>query len=222
MTKKPSKNSPQRSLTVTVAHLCGIASLIIACSVNVAAAQSAIATPAIDSSLFKDGAVEQKEATYGAWHLKCQQIVKMKRRVCNLLSSVLDKDGKQVGSVLLATDDTGNPAMMIAFGWPVRLDKPLLISAGTATTSSKKKSKGSYEKAVGAAQCDGSCKFVFPADSELIVTLNRGETISLKAYRSQPIAGTPWLWPLAKGDAADFRINGQGFAQALNASTEIW
>lgn len=222
MMKKPSKNIRERSFdgVVRCVRASCIAILVATCSFNEVAAQDSIATPAIDESLFKDGAVEQKEATYDAWHLKCQQIVKMQRRFCNLLSTVVDREGKEIGSVLLATDDTGNPAMMIAFGWPLRLDKPLLISPASPPVTSKK--KGNYEKAVRATQCDGSCKFLFPADSQLIVALNAGEDIVLKGYRARPLDGAPWFWPFAKTDAVELRIRGKGFAEALGASAEIW
>lgn len=184
-------------------------------------AQSPIATPAIDESLFKEGAVEQRETTFDAWHLRCQEIVKMRRRFCNLLSDVTDSDGKRRGSLLLATDDLGNPAVLIAITAPVRLDRPLTVKSGYSLPQKGRPPKVRYEKSLYVMDCDTSCKFLFAADSKLISALNEGADVTVSGYVARPLEEF-WLLPMQKTDTFVLTIRGKGFADALKASTEIW
>ncbi len=180
-----------------------------------------LASPAIDESLFKDGIVEQRETQHGFWHLKCQQIVKMRRRYCNLLSSVVDKDGKSHGAILIATDDTGQPTIMLALTQPVRLDKPLLVSSTFEVPSKKNPVRVEYKKAVSATLCDISCKFLFAADSQLIFSLNAGKDVSVRVTAARTLQQR-WFRPPIEGDAVTLTVHGNGFANALKASKQTW
>jgi len=177
-----------------------------------------LASPAIDESLFKEGVVENRETKFEAWYAKCQQIVKIQKRVCNLLSSVADKDGQTVGSVLVATDDKGTPAMMISLSTAVLPDKPLVIKTKFAAKTGKKSKDVNYKKSVLAVQCETGCKFVFPLDTKVVFSLNAGNDVELTAL----VPPTPDAKKPKKPVVTSLVISGRGFADALEASSAAW
>ncbi len=129
---------------------------------NEGLAQTAVATPAIDTSIFKDGAVEDKKFKFDDWSANCRQIVKIKKRVCNLLSSVVDYRGDIGGSVIIASTDTGIPAMMIALPFEMAQEKPIAVRASSIGKVDGKVVKVEFETTSRPMICDTSCKYMFP------------------------------------------------------------
>ncbi len=188
---------------------------------NEGLAQTAVATPAIDTSIFKDGAVEDKKFKFDDWSANCRQIVKIKKRVCNLLSSVVDYRGDIGGSVIIASTDTGIPAMMIALPFEMAQEKPIAVRASSIGKVDGKVVKVEFETTSRPMICDTSCKYMFPLDSRLVFILNAGETISIAS--PAPEGATVRL----RNDKPNqliksLTISGRGFAEALTESTKVW
>lgn len=188
---------------------------------NKSFAQSSVATPAIDTSIFKDGAVEDKNFKFKDWAASCRQIVKIKKRVCNLLSNVVSYSGKAEGSVIIASTDTGIPAMMIALPHELTEGKPIAVRASSIGKVDGKVVKVEFETTTQPMICDTSCKYMFPLDSRLIFILNAGETVSL----ASPVLEEPkenFRKDRPRQLIRYFAISGRGFAEALSESTKAW
>jgi invasion protein IalB len=187
-------------------------------------AQSTVVSPAIDTSLFKDGTVQERELKFGNWFLRCQEIVKLQRRNCNLLSAMIDKKGEQRGSILMATDEKGQPGIMVALTLPVRLDTPVVVRSSFSVTSTKKPKKTikvEYANKVIPTICDPSCKYLFAADPKLLFALNEGAEVEFEATQVN-LTELTWLSLVGKGEALSLAVRGEGFADAVKASTERW
>lgn len=213
--------------TIGAGRIAAVSAIALMLAVNCAdpaAAQqkdAPLASPAIDQSLFKDGMIENREQQFGNWFAKCQQIAKIQRRICNLLGKVTDADGSAKGAVLVATDDKGQPAMMISLNTAIRADRPIVIEASYDLVAGKKTRKKTYKKNVVANRCDPDCKAVFPFDSELAYVLNAGVNVEVRATMPAP---EPLVKSKKKAAASvtSFTIPAEGFAAALQASTANW
>ena len=193
---------------------------------GIAQAEEPIATPAFDETLFKDGAVRMREQQFEDWHLKCQEVVKLRQRVCNLLSTLRDVQGQQRGSALVATNETGVPTMLIAVEVPIRQERPIVIESIFETPGRNKKPvKVRYKRSVKVARCDTNCKFIFPFETNLALALNSGSNLSVKASVPTTTSIVPaQTSKTAKGAKKDLRlvVSANGFAEALKASLQAW
>ncbi|WP_449410902.1 hypothetical protein [Methylobacterium komagatae] len=206
----------QRSLLIAV-----VAAFVFTICGDECLAQSAVATPAIDTSIFKDGAVEDKHFRFYDWAASCRQIVKIKKRVCNLLSNVVNYRGNAEGSVIIASTDTGIPAMMIALSHDLTEGKPIAVRASSIGRVDGKVVKVEFETTTRPMICDTSCKYMFPLDSRLIFILNAGDAVSI----ASPAQDEPKEKPRndrPKQLIKSFTISGRGFADALSQSTKVW
>lgn len=184
-------------------------------------AQTVVATPAIDTSIFKDGAVEDKNFKFQDWAANCRQIVKIKKRVCNLLSNAVDYRGNLGGSVVIASTDTGIPAMMITLPHDLAQEKPIAVRASSIGKVDGKVVKVEFETTTRPMICDTSCKYMFPLDSRLVFILNAGETVSIASPAPEGPKGK--LRNDRPGQLVKFlTISGRGFAEALTESTKVW
>jgi len=199
-----------------------LAALVVGTGIAAQAQTPPLASPAIDESLFKDGAVQARESKFDAWYTKCQEIVKIKRRICNLLSTVNDGDGKAQGTVLVATTDNGAPAMMIALTGPILEDRPIIVQASYGVdTQKKKRVPVTFKNSVKALRCDPSCKFMLSFDPKLVYALNEGKNVTVLAPIPTPDQAATKKRK-KKHDVSTLAISGTGFAAALKASTEPW
>jgi invasion protein IalB len=180
-----------------------------------------IATPAIDETLFKDGALQTREVRFDNWYAKCQEIVKVKRRICNLLSTIVDKDGAAQGSVLVATTDNGSPAMMIAISSPILKDKSINLKSNYSSKIDNKVVKVAYAHTADPSRCDPTCKVIIPLDPKLVFILNAGVELTVEVPYPAPL-GQPYTAKGKKDTFVPLIIRGEGFAAALKASTEGW
>ena len=186
-------------------------------------AQEIVATPAIDPSIFKDGEVESRDFKFGEWYAKCQQIIKIKRRICNLLSSVSDADGKPAGSVIIATTDAGIPAMMVSIPSEVTQKKAISVDATHLGKVDGSVVKVEFSQVVNPMICDTTCKYMFPLDPKLVFILNAGEGVRISAPPKERVArSTKKKPPPAPGGTKVMTIQGRGFSEALAQSTKVW
>lgn len=206
-----------RWLAIILALLC----FVVLTTSGAVRAQDSLATPAIDASLFKDGAVQERETQFASWYLRCQEIVKLNHRVCNLLSRVVDKDGQGRGSILLATDDKGQPAILIALDQAIVSDRPIQLESSYSVESKKKPVVVEYKQSVASSNCDKSCKFVFYADPKLVFAMNEGRDISVKVFKAKA-SGQGKATKENKDDVVALVVRSDGFAGALKAAGAAW
>lgn len=200
----------------------GLLATVMAVALSDAAlAQATVATPAIDTSIFKEGAVEDRDFQFDDWHAKCRQIVKIKKRVCNLLSSLTDNLGQIGGSVIIASTDSGIPAMLIALPREITQEKPIAVASNTISKVDGKAVKIEFANTVSPMICDTSCKYMFPLDSRLVFILNAGEGMAVTAP-AQVQVGKKYSKDNPKSLSKPYTISGRGFAQALVESTKPW
>lgn len=188
-----------------------------------AQAQETVATPAIDPSIFKDGEVENRDFKFGEWYAKCQQIIRIKRRICNLLSSVADAGGKTAGSVIIATTDAGIPAMMISVPTEVTQRKAISVDASHLGKVDGSVVKVEFSQVVNPMICDNTCKYMFPLDPKLVFILNAGEGIRVSTPPKERVAKkTKKKPPVPVPETKVMTISGQGFSETLAQSTKTW
>jgi invasion protein IalB len=188
---------------------------------HAASAQATVASPAIDTSIFKEGAVEDRDFKFEDWYARCRQIVKIKKRVCNLLSSLTDELGQVGGSVIIASTDAGIPAMLIALPREITQEKPIAVQSNTISKVEGKAVKVEFANTVSPMVCDTSCKYLFPLDSRLVFILNAGDGLAITAP-APPEAPKKSSKDKPKSLPKPFTISGRGFAQALSESTKPW
>lgn len=194
---------------------------VVALTMGAAVAQAPLATPALDDSLFKDGAVQLREFNSGSWYAKCQEIVKISKRICNLLSTLPGNNGEANGSILIATTDTGVPAVLIALPQSISKGRSIEIKSSNLGKVDGKAVKVEYSTVAASTRCDDTCKYMFPLDPRLVFTLNAGESASVFVPAEEPPAHGSKKKP-KKPEAPLYTIPGNGFADALKASTQGW
>ncbi|MBE7159496.1 MAG: hypothetical protein INR62_13870, partial [Rhodospirillales bacterium] len=66
--------------------------------------QPALARPAVDTSMFRDGEVHRRNEMHGRWSLDCDEIPRLAQRFCSLRSLALDATGRPVARITVSTD----------------------------------------------------------------------------------------------------------------------
>lgn len=197
--------------------------LVVLCmTITAAAADPPIASPAIDESLFREGALQLREFNSGAWYAKCQEIVKIKKLICNLLSSLPSQNGEPSGSILIATTDTGVPAVMIALPKEISLGRPISIKSSNLSSVDGQAVKVEYTAVVSSVRCEETCKYMFPLDPRLVFILNAGESASIFVPAEEAPSAAQHKKKSKKVVLPLYTIQGTGFAEALKASTQGW
>lgn len=183
-----------------------------------------LSSPAIDTSIYKEGSIRTTQIEFGSWTALCQEIVQLRRRMCNLSSRVRDQNGHDVGNVLFATDDTGKPTIMVSLKPPIAVSEPIEVVANFKIIENKNNAHTktklvelAYRRAILPILCDVACKYMFPAEPKLIFSLNEGGEILIVAPLVSVAAETA-LSTSIKIQVARLSIQGRGFAQALEAS----
>lgn len=184
-------------------------------------AQAPIATPAIDESLFREGAVQARQFDSGHWHANCREIVKIKKRICNLLGEMPSDGSVANGSILIATTDNGVPAVMIAIPPEVSRKRPISIKASNIGKVDGRVVKVEYSNVANLTECDTTCKYMFPLDPRLVFALNAGESAAVYVPGEETHQKVVSKKP-NKEEKPVYTIPGEGFAEALKASTQGW
>lgn len=186
-----------------------------------ARAQTPIATPAIDESLFREGAIEARQFDSGHWHANCREIVKIKKRICNLIGEMPSSGSFVSASILIATTDNGVPAVMIAMPQEVSRGQPISIKANAITKADGRAIKIEYDTTAKLTECNTNCKYMFPLDPRLVFVLNAGESAAvyvLGEESRQKVSAKK----SKKEERPVYTIPGEGFSEALKASTHGW
>lgn len=185
-------------------------------------AQDTIASPAIDPTIFKDGAVKAKEFQFDAWYARCQEIIKIKKRVCNLLSSLRDSSNIEAGSVIIATTDTGIPALMIASPIAVGPNRTMRLESSHLSKIGGKVVKVEYKENSKPMVCDPRCKYMLPLDSRLVFTLNSGEDLKVSFVDPKNEAAQSKKPTSSHVSFENYLVSGSGFSATLSATTGEW
>ncbi len=180
-------------------------------------ALDAVASPAIDHSLYRDGVVRSFERTFDAWTVRCQEIGVGMRRVCNLLTAVEDADGHPRGHALVGTDETGAPMLLIALPPPLAVDTPLVLRLRRDADGKGIARDRTTRLALRPIICGALCKYMTKLEFWFSRSLNDGRDLAISA-RTTDVSLR--LRPLGSRSDQDvlLTIRGEGFARALAAS----
>ncbi len=149
-------------------------------------------TAAFDPNLYRPDALRRSSQVFGSWTVNCQEVVPLKHKFCNLISPLFLGDHKKVGYVLMSTDQSGRPSMLIRIVPPLAVDRPVVISTSVALPHDvhpKGKTRGSsgqapkfyrYLKRLSVELCGQDLCTVFTKiDSEVIFALNLGKDVGI-------------------------------------------
>jgi invasion protein IalB len=182
-----------------------------------ASAQDSFSSPAIDPSIYRDGAIENIRKEFDSWTAICREVKNTRQRVCNLVSQVVNVDGAEFGTLVLATDDQGKPAMMLELKAPIVVSAPVKLQTQFPAKENQKSIKVPYQSEQGPLICARFCKYVFYAEPKLIFSLNEGNDVVIAFLAASPSDVAPSR-PLPKGMPVRLIVHGKGFAAALQAS----
>lgn len=187
--------------------------LALALLCGAARAQEALAAP-LDLSLYREEAIRRLESRHGDWFVRCQEIIPLRRRFCNIAAPLRDGDGRSRGVFLVTTDHAGKPGILLKVETPLVVAQPLAISARFDAVSRKRKASVRYERKLSPVICARTCDFVMPLESELAFALNTGAEVE---FAVATIASGDWKTGFfVRGET--LRLNGAGFDGALKAS----
>ena len=143
--ERPCKGGAGRRSALSTAPIATQSSVLativtaIATTAGAALAGDLFSSPAFDPELYRPETLRQTNAVFDSWTVRCQELVPLRRRICNLISPiVVDPGGRPVGSVLMSTDDKGKPSMLIQIPPPVAVENPIVLSATISLGSDQK------------------------------------------------------------------------------------
>jgi invasion protein IalB len=148
---------------------------------NPAQSDTYLTTPAIDKSIFKEDAVKSLQSKSGEWISRCDEIVSLKKRVCNLIAAVRDNKNRDRGVVIIATDRVGKLSVLVKLLAPLAVSEPILIEASFRIKIKTKVTIVTYQRYASAIVCSDTCNFMFAAESQLLFALNKGESAKITA-----------------------------------------
>ena len=189
--------------------------LMIAVTCSSARAQDSVLESQFNTSLYKPEAIRLVEAVHGEWLLRCQEIIPLQRRFCNISAPLRSGDGNVRGIMLLTTDKAGKPGVLLKVDLPVAVARPAVVSS--AFTVKRDKGAGiavTYQQSVTPYFCGKTCDYVFPLDNKLVFALNAGQNADVAVFRDAPPA-----WRKGEIRPEKLTVRGEGFATALTAST---
>lgn len=202
---------PRRRLAA--APRAGLALALALLSAGAACAQDSLAAP-LDLPLFREDAVRLVETRHGDWLVKCQEIVPLRRRFCNIAAPLRDGGGRARGVFLVTTDHAGKPGILLKIESPLVVAQPVIISARFDAVARKRKAPVHYERKASPVLCAATCDFVFPLDSELAFALNAG--VEIKVAIADYVSGDWRTGFFARPETLS--LGGARFDEALAAS----
>jgi hypothetical protein len=185
---------------------------------ELARADSDLTSPAIDRSIFKEGAVKSFQAKSGEWISRCDEIVQLKKRICNLVAAVRDDLGRDRGVVIVATDQSGKLNILIKLLTPIVVSAPIAVEASFPLKRERKGMMMNYRRYESPIVCSETCSFMFSADSRLLYALNQGEAAKIAALVTKGEMNWSRIGPLER---VELHFSGEGFSQALTDAMAI-
>ena len=206
------------------------------------AAGPSLTSPAVDRSLYREGAVRRLTGTFGPWTLVCDEVTRLKQRVCSLRTTAHAASGAAVANLTFSTGEDGRAAalMRIAADWVpgtwVEIVPQLQPAAGppappSASTDARTSSAKSATKAPEALKskppfmklrpvgCDGRhCTLIWSLPPAQIEALNTGVGLVVRYQRSAEGVAVA----RSAGHGGPVHVAGaiaaQGFSQAISAA----
>ncbi len=190
-------------------------------------AQQSLSSPAIDTSLFREGEVKRVQGQYGHWGVVCDVIPKLNHRFCSLTTQALAKDGRKMADVIFSTGDDGRPATLIHVPYGVFATPGITIELEVPhpTAPARKGQKAAPATSVKATanlpiwRCGaGSCDTVWNLPPEVINKLRSGGNIGIHYQLAAFPNGRVSIGTTPQHVTVDGDIFGDGFNDALMAS----
>ena len=186
---------------------------------RVHAAEGALASPAVDRSLYREGEVQRTSRDFGAWTVVCDEVVRLKQRFCSLKTSLRDASRKAVAELFISTGDNGRPAAMlrVAHGAHIGSGVQLTLNRPAPTRG---KPAAALTRKLDFATCDqAACLVVWSLRGDDISALNVGAVVRARLMGVQAV--NPFVAPIAtpaRMRIIDASVDGAGFAQAVNST----
>ena len=177
---------------------------------------------------------------FGSWTLVCDEVTRLKQRVCSMRTLALDPAGAPIAIATVSTGDDGRPAAMvqIAAAWATGTWVEITPIAQTSVAPALKPAAGTGSKGREAGKkaeptkanppvmklrpvtCDAkNCTLVWTLAQAQITALNSGD--GLRVHYLQAAAGPAPATGKSAPVSVTGTINASGFAQAVNAAVTV-
>lgn len=191
-----------------------LAAILIASAASGAQAQptAMFASPGVQRDMFRDGEVRRIDETVEGWRVVCDEVARVKSRVCNIVAVGQDTQGVGWAALTMTTGDNGLPAAMLKLPFGVDMKAGVRVSVKDA----KGVERVTRLRLVSCA-ADG-CMTLWPLSSAQIKALHAGRsmTVSFNVVRERAASLAMTVAPQSRPIEA--RIRGEGFLQAANIS----
>lgn len=188
------------------------------------AAATAFASPMVDLSLYRDGAVHRLSGRFAAWTVTCDEIAGLGRRFCSLKAAAIRPGDGRTVPVDVSTGDDGRPAALLHLPLAVSIPFGVRVAPADpppATGPHGGKAARSRSRTVAIASCDGrECLAVWslaPADLRSL-DAGVGLTLTYCAARPGALEFAPDLDRRGCGVVLATVLSGLGFRDAVQAS----
>lgn len=187
-------------------------------------AASAFASPMVDLSLYRDGAVHRLSGRFGTWTVTCDEIARLGRRFCSLKAAAArDGDGRTV-TVDVSTGDDGRPAALLHLPLAVSIPFGVRVAfpgPGPALQPRGTKAGRATERTIPIASCDGrECLAVWSLGPADLGSLDAGAGLTFTYCTAVPGA-LEFATDLNRRGCGVRRaatLSGLGFRDAVQAS----
>ena len=204
------------------------------------AADTSLSSVAIDTTLFRDGAVKRFSGTHEAWSYVCDEVTKMKQRFCSLRTKITDNEGRIVAALTVSTGDDGRPAGLLRIGTTsfdetgveilaVNEALPRVAASSSKATSASppkptakaKPSTPAITRLYPAACKVDTCEMVWTLTPEQIEALSSGSGLALRFRNATPgVSSLANALKASPRSAIQVAVSGRGFAAAVDASVK--
>lgn len=186
------------------------------------AAVPSFASPMVDPSLFRDGAVRRSTGRFGFWTVTCDEVAGLNQRFCSLKAAAARNPYGQTVAVDVSTDDDGRPAALLHL--PLAVSVPFGVRVATAprvAAPGRGRRIAPTGRTVAIARCDArECLAVLSLAPSDLTALDGGAGLTLTTCATRP-GGLEFATDLARSGCAvrlASPLSGAGFRAAVQAS----
>ena len=177
---------------------------------------AALASPAFDNSIYKEGAIANTNKTFGNWNLVCADVSGLNRRFCNITTLAHDQSGKVFVGMVISTTDAGKPAAMLKVPIFVSLKDGIQIGLDSKAGKSAKKQKPTSLQILS---CEpAACSSIWPLEQSDIMRLAQKGQLHIRVQLYPPDTAEHLASPDVMPKPLEVIFDGNGFAEALSAS----
>ena len=199
------------------------AQILIAAASSAAAQQAeTLTSPAIDATLYRDGAITRFSGQHDAWRYVCDEVKQLKQRFCSLRTDVRDISGALLAEMTVSTGEDGRPAALLRMasnqltddGVDIVSGPPPAMGAPGQQPGQPKAAKKTVYRVYPAACESGVCQLIWTLQPGQIAALNSGAGLLMR-YAVAPSGVAPAISAPKSPPTIEANIRGAGFVTAL-------